>query len=153
MNQICKVGKRTHQREREPVTSRFGDTNLVLHVMSQMRQCISLLQTTFGSDRFVTTGERNRLERKQRNLLGIIQREPNYRTDLVVVDSVYQRRDQDDLNTGLVQVVNCAQFHVKKVSYLPVTVRVVSNSIKLEVDIAQPSLSGLAAKLFALGEL
>src|SRR5215211_153088 len=34
MDQVCEVSKSSHQRQREPVASRFCNSNLVLHVMS-----------------------------------------------------------------------------------------------------------------------
>src|SRR6185369_3825239 len=98
VNEIRKVRKGAHQRKREPIARGFGNTNLVLHVVRQVRERVTLLQTTLRSDLFVTAGKRNRLERKERNLLRIVECKANDRTNLVVVDTVDERRNQNDLN-------------------------------------------------------
>ncbi len=153
MYQIRKVSKRAHQRKREPVACRFSDTDLVLHVMREVRQRVALLQTTLLSNLFVATGERNRLERQERDLLRIIQSEANDRTNLIVVDAVHERGDEHDLNTRFMQVVNGAHLHVEQVADLTVAVRIVADTVELQVDVTQSGCGSLAAELFALREL
>src|SRR4029079_11436544 len=55
VNQIREVCKRAHQRKREPVASGFGDSNLTLHIVGQMRQRVSLTQSALRSNVFVTS--------------------------------------------------------------------------------------------------
>ena len=81
-----------------------------------------MLKTTLFGDVLVATGERNRLEGNERNLLRVFHRELDDRADLVVVDPVDQRRDQDDVDTRLVQVIDRAQFHVEEIADLPMAV-------------------------------
>ena len=51
------------------------------------------------------------------------------------------------------QVINCPQLNIKKISHLTMTVCIVSNAIKLKVHITQAGFSRLAAKFFALRKL
>ena len=153
VNQIRKISKGAHQRKREPIARRLSDAHLVLHVVSQVRKRVTLLQTALLGDLFVATGKRNRLERKERNLLRIVERETNDRTNLVVVDAVDQRRNEHDLNACFVQVVDRPHLHVKQVADLAVAVGVVADSVKLEINVTQSGFSSFAAELFALGEL
>src|ERR1043166_8269831 len=117
-----------------------------------MRKRVALLQTTLRSDLFVATSKRNRLERKECDLLRIVECEANDRTNLIVVDAVDERRYENDLNSGLVQVVDGSHLHVEEIADLTVTVGVVADTVKLQVDVAQTGFSSLAAELFALGE-
>src|SRR6185369_12423991 len=153
VNEIGKVRERAHQRQREPVACRFSDTDLVLHVVRQMRERVTLLQTTQRSNLFVATGKRNRLEREERNLLWIVERKPNDRTDLIVVDAVHERGYEHDLNTRFVQVVDGSDLHIEEIANLAVTVRVVADAVKLQVNVAESGFGSFPAELFALGEL
>src|ERR1700716_1693239 len=118
MHQIGKVGKGAHQRQRKPITSWFGNPNLILNIVRQVRKRVALLQTTLFRDFFIATREGNRLEGKKCNLFGVVECKPYYRTDLIVINSVDQRGDENDLDSGLMQVVNCPEFYVKKISDL-----------------------------------
>src|SRR6185436_2368515 len=153
MYKIRKVSKRSHQRQREPIARRFSDTNLVLHIVREVRQRVALLQTTLRSDLFVATGERNRLERQKRDLLRIVECEANDRTDLIVVDTVDQRRNENDLNACFVQVVDGAHLHVEQVADLTMAVGVVADAVKLKVNVTKTGCGCFAAELFALGKL
>src|SRR5687768_7007007 len=153
MNEVRKIREGPHQRKREPVARRFSDANLILHVVRQVRQRVALLQTTVFGDLFVASGERNRLERKKRNLLRIIERKTNDRSDLIVVDAVHQRRDENDLNTGFVKVIDGAHLHVEQVADLAVAVRVVSDTVELQVDVTQTRCSSFPAEFFTLRKL
>src|SRR5476649_1411214 len=153
VNQIREICERSHQRQWKPIPRWFSDAHLVLHIVREMRQRISLLQAPLSSNCFIAAGERDWLKRKERNLFGIIQRESDNRTNLIVVDSVNQGRDQNDLDTSLVQVIDRAQLHIEEISYLSVTVSVVTDAVELEIHVAQASLGGLVAKLLALRKL
>src|SRR5688500_7619527 len=153
MDQISKICKGTHQGKREPVARRFSDTDLLLHIVRQVRKSVALLQTTLRRDLFVTAGERNWLKRQKRDLLRVIQCEANNRADLVVVDSVYESCHQHNLNTSFVQVVDGAHLHIKQVTDLAMTVCIVTDAVKLKIYIAQSRFSCFAAEFFALREL
>src|SRR6185436_11190360 len=118
-----------------------------------MRERVTLLQAALGGDGLVTTGKRNRLKRKKGNLLRIVQRKSNNRSDLIVINSVDQRRNQNNFDASFVKIVNRAQLHIEEITHLTVTVGIVSDSIKLEVDVPQAGLSRLTAEFFTLGEL
>src|ERR1700741_1424441 len=104
-------------------------------------------------DLFVATGERNRLERQERNLLRIVERETNDRTDLIVVDTVYERRHQDDLDAGFVKIIDSSHLHVEQIAYLAVTVGIVADTVKLQVHVTQSGFRSFLAEFFALGKL
>ncbi len=106
VNHVGEIGERAHQRKREPIARRFGDADLFLHVQRQVRQRVTLLQAALFGDVLVAAGERNRLERDERDLLRIFQRETNDRSDLVVIDAVDQRGHQNDVDARFVQVVD-----------------------------------------------
>src|SRR5258705_10012333 len=55
--QIREIGKRSHQRQREPITSWFGDTDLTLHIVREVRQRIALLQSSLFGNFSVTASK------------------------------------------------------------------------------------------------
>src|SRR5690349_23347448 len=118
-----------------------------------MRERVALLQTTLFGDLFVAAGKRNRLERQERDLLRIVERETNDRADLVVIDTVDERRNEHDLDACFVQVVDGAHLHVEQVADLAVAVRVVADTVKLEINVTKTCFGSLPAEFFALGEL
>src|ERR1700686_1806068 len=118
-----------------------------------MGKRVSLLQTPVGGNRLVTTSKRNRLERKKRNLLWVIQCKADDRSNLIIVNAVYQRRDQNNLYPSLVKIINPPQLHIEQISYLAVAIRVIANTVKLEIHITQSSFCRLTAKLFTFCEL
>src|ERR1051326_4170698 len=120
--------------------------------MRQVRQRVSLLQTAFSRNRFVATSERNRLERKERNLLRVVECKPDNRPYLIVINPIDQCRNEYNLNSCFVKIVDCAQFHVEQVTDLTMTIRIVADPVKLEIDVAQARLGSLPAELFALRE-
>src|ERR1041384_480583 len=121
--------------------------------MSEGRKCVALLQSTLLGDLFVAPGKRNRLERKERDLLRIVERETNDRANLIVVDAVYECRNEHDLDASFVQVVDGAHLHVEEVADLAVAVGVVADTVELQVNVTQTGFSSLPAELFALGKL
>ena len=96
-----------------------------------MGQRVTLLQAAIFGDQLVAARKRNRLERDERDFLWILKSKPDDRADLIVVDAVDQRRDEDDVDAGFVQVVDRTQLHVKQVADLAVRVGVVADTVKL----------------------
>ncbi len=72
VNQVGEIGEGAHEADGEPVANGFANADLVLHVVRQMRKRVALRLAAFVGDGFVAPGEGNGLERKERNLLGII---------------------------------------------------------------------------------
>ena len=152
MRQVGKGRKGTDQGDREPIPRRFYSSHLITYVLRQMRQRIALSQPAFRCDVFVAAGKGDRLKSHERNLLGILHRKLHYGPDLIVIHVVNDRNHQNDLDAGLVHVLDGAQLHVKQISHLAVAIRVIPNSIELKVGIAQARLERFPAKLLALGK-
>ena len=118
-----------------------------------MRKRVTLLQATLFGDQLVAAGERNGLERDERDLLRILESEPDDRSDLVVVDAVDQRRYENDVDARFVQVVDRTKFYIEQVSDLAMRVGIVADSVELQIYETQSGFGCLAAKLFGLREL
>src|SRR5688572_11288411 len=118
-----------------------------------MGERVTLLQPTLFGDQLVTAGKRNRLESDERDLLRILECESDDRTDLIVVDSVDERRNKNDIDAGFVQVVDRAKFYIEQVADLAVRVCVVADTVELKIDESKSGFGGLAAKFFRLREL
>src|SRR5687767_6320549 len=111
-----------------------------------MRQRVTLLQTTLLSDQLVAAGERHRLERDERDLLRILECETDDRSDLVVVDPVDQRGDENDVDTCFVKIVDRTKFHVEQVADLPMRVCIVADSVELQIHESQSCFSSFATE-------
>ena len=118
-----------------------------------MRKRVALAQTAFRSDFFVASGEGNRLERNERNFLGVLHRELYDRSHLIVVHVVDDGRNQHDIDARFVHVLNRAQFHVEEVAHLAMAVRVIANAVELQICIPQARLESFRAEFLALREL
>ena len=57
VDNVGEIGERSHQRKREPIARRLGDTDLILHVVREMSQRVTLLQATLLGDQFVAARE------------------------------------------------------------------------------------------------
>src|SRR6185369_5249390 len=80
------------------------------------------------------------------------ERETNDRTDLIVVDSVYECRHENDLDAGFVKIVDSSHLHVEQVADLAVAVCIVADTVKLQVNVSKTCCSSFTAELFALGK-
>ena len=74
---------------------------------------------------------------KETDLLRVFKGKPDDRTDLVVINPVDQSRHQNDLNACFVQVVDGPQLYIEEIPDLPVTIRIVADTVELQVGIAQ----------------
>src|SRR5271156_1219577 len=153
VGQVREIREWANERDGEPVASRFDSAHLSTDVLSQVRKRVALAQTSFRSDFFVAPGEGNGLERNERDLLGVLHRELHDRANLIVIHVVDDGGNQHDIDASCVHVFNRAQFHVEKVAYLTMAVRVVADTIELQVCVAQTRFEGLGAEVLALGEL
>src|SRR5262249_36106435 len=110
VNLIRPVRECAHKRDREPVANRLADSGLILDIVGEMRQSIALRKSSLVRHRFVAAGERYRLEREKRDAPGIVHRKLNDFSDLLVVDSVDDGRNRNDLDAVAVQVFDCAKL-------------------------------------------
>ena len=136
VHEVGPVGKRPHERDREPVPDGLANARLVLDVVRQVRQRVALGVAAFRRDGLVAAGERDRLKREEVDLLRVVQRELDDPADLLVVDPVQDRDDRHDIHTGRVQVLDRPQLHVEQVTDLPVRVGGVSDPVELEVRVS-----------------
>ncbi len=108
--------------------------------MGKVSKRVTLLQATLFGDQLVAAGERYRLERDERDLLRILESETDDRTDLIVVNAVDQRGDENDVNARFVQVVDRTQLYVEQVADLAVRVGIVADTVELQInEIASPA--------------
>ena len=126
---------------------------MVFHVVRQMAQRVALCLAAIVGHGFVAAGEAHRLEAEEADRLGIVERELDDASDLLVVDAVHDRHDRNDFHAGLVQVLDRLQFHVKQISDQAMCVGRVANTVKLQVGIAHAGFNCLLAEFKALREL
>src|SRR5271166_2505197 len=152
VNQVGPVGEGAHERDGEPVAGRLAESGLALHVVREVRQRVALRVTALVSDFFVASRERNRLERQERDALGIVERELNDAAHLLVVEVVDDCDDGNNLDAGLVQVLNGLQLHIEQIADEAMRVGRVADAVELQVGIAQTGFGGLFRKFETLGE-
>src|SRR5205085_414876 len=153
MDQIGPIREGAHERNREPVTRRLAQPNLILHIVRQMGKRVTLCHAALVGNLLIASGKRNRLEAEEADGFGIVERELNDTANLLVVDAVDDRRNWNDLHAGVMQVVNGLELYVEQIADFAVRIRGVSDAIELEINITQASFCGLAANLFTLCEL
>jgi hypothetical protein len=117
-----------------------------------VRQRIALLIPLFVGDLLVAAGERHRLERDEADLVAVLQRELDDRSDLIVVDRVDDRHDEADVDAGGVQVLDRAQLHLEQVADLAMGVRLLGDPVELEVGDAHAGFARLLRELRLLRE-
>ena len=152
VDQIGEVGEGAHERDREPIANGFAHVHLVLHVVGQMRQRVALRGPALIGDGLIAASERNRLEREERNLLGIVQREADHRAHLLIIDAVDDGDHGNDFHARAMQVIDGLQLHVEQVPHRAVRIGFVSDSVELQIGVAQAGFGGLGAEFLALGE-
>src|SRR5690348_11776029 len=118
-----------------------------------MRQRIALRFASIVGDRFVASCKADRLERKEADLLRIVERELDNASNLLVVYAVHDGDDRNDLNTGAVEIVDGFQFHVEQVADRAMRVGSVANSVELQVRVAHTSFGSLLREFETLCEL
>ena len=130
---VGKVGKCAVQGYGEPVARRLADADLLLDVISQVRQRVALAQAAFRGNVLIASRKRDRLEGHEIDLVGVVDGESYNRAHLVVVHAVDDRDDRDDANARFVQVLDGTKLDVEQVPDLAVTVGIVADPVKLEV--------------------
>ena len=135
------------KRDGEPVAGGLAETGLVRHVVREVRERVALRVAALVGDGLVAAGEGDRLEGEEGDLLGVVERELDDAADLLVVDAVDDGHDGDDVDAGLVQVLDGLELHVEQVADLAVRVGGVADAVELQVGVAQTGFRG------GLGEL
>ena len=102
VHQVGPVAEGGHERDREPVARRLAKADLVLDVVGEVRKRVALRLAPLIGDRLVAAGKGDRLEGKEGDLLGIVQRELNDASNLLVIDAVDDRRDRHDVHSRVV---------------------------------------------------
>ena len=153
VDEVGPVGERGHEGDGEPVADGFAKTDLVLHVMGEVRKGVALSGAPLRGHLFVATGEGDGLEGEERDDLRVVEGEADDRADLLVVDAVDDGDDRDDVHAGVVQVGDRLQLHVEQVADETVRIGFVADAIELEIGVAEAGVGGLFAELGALGEL
>ncbi len=152
LRQVRPVGEGAHERDREPVAGRLADAGLVLHVVREVRQRVALRRAAFRRDFLVAAGEAHRLERQEVDLLGVVERELDDASDLLVVDAVDDRDHRDDVDAGVVKVLDRAQLDVEQVADAAMRVGGVADAVELQIRVTQARLGGGLREVEALGE-
>src|SRR5262245_21610550 len=113
MDEVSPVGESGHKGDGEPVTRRFTQSCLVLHVARQMGQGVALSLTALIRNRLVAPGERDRLEREEGDFLRIVEREFNHPSNLLIVYTIDNCDDRHDVDAGVVKVLDRLELHVE----------------------------------------
>src|SRR5205814_3237813 len=82
---IGKVGECAVQGYGEPVARGLADADLLLDVISQVRQRVALAQAAFRGNVLIASRKRDRLEGHEIDLVGVVDGESYNRAHLVVV--------------------------------------------------------------------
>src|SRR6266436_6885347 len=118
-----------------------------------MAKRIALRLAPLVGDRFVASGETYRLERQEADLLGIVERELNDFSDLLVVNAVHDRDDWHDFAAGGVEIVDGLELYIEQVADRAMRVSSIADTVELQIGIAQPGFNRLLRELDALSEL
>ncbi len=153
VNQVGPIREGAHKRNREPVAGGLAQASLVLHIVRQMRQGVALRLPAFVGDGLIASGKRNRLEREERDALGIVERELDDASHLLVVQVVDDGDDGHDLDACVVQVLDRLQLHVKQIADQAMRIGGVTDAVELQIRVAQTRFKRLLGKLGTLGKL
>src|SRR5260370_6204534 len=102
-------------------------------MVGEVRESVALRLTTLVGDVFITAGEADGLEGKEVDLLRVVEGEIYDAANLLVVDAVDDGGDGNDVDAGLVQVMDGLERHVECVADLAVRVRGVADAVELEL--------------------
>ncbi len=147
MNEIGEIGEGAHEADGEPIANGFADADLILDVVRQVRQRVALGVAAFVGDGFVAARERNGLERKERNLFGIVESELDDVADLFVVDTVDESDDGHDVNAIAPEIFDGAELDVEQVADSAVRVGFVADTVELEVGITKAGFGGFLTEI------
>src|SRR5580704_9344484 len=112
-----------------------------------MREGVALGFASVVGYSFVAAGETYWLEGQESDALGIIQRELDDASHLLVVDAVHDRHYRNDFDSSGVQVFDGLQLYVKQVANFSVSIGGVADAVKLEIGVAHAGFRSLLSKL------
>ncbi len=150
VNEIGPVGEGAHEADGEPVARGLAEAGLVLDVVREVRQGVALRRAALVGDGFVAAGEGDRLEDEEVDLLRVVERELDDAAHLLVVDAVDDGGYGNDVDAGLVQVVDGLELHVERVADLAVRVGGVADAVELQIGVAETGFSGGLGELLGL---
>src|SRR6185437_5262602 len=99
-----------HEADGEPVARALAETSLGADIVREVREGVALGGAALVGDGLIAAGEGDRLKGEEVDLLGVVERELDDATDLIVVDAVDDVRHGDDVDAGLVQVMDGLSF-------------------------------------------
>ena len=111
-----------------------------LDVVGHVRERVALRHAALFGNVFVAARKADRLEREERDLLGIVEGEFDDAAHLLVVDAVHDGGNGHDLDAGFMQIINGLQLDVEEIADLAVRVGGVADAVELEIDVTQTSL-------------
>src|SRR5208282_2607088 len=98
-------------------------------------------------------GEGNRLEAEEADLLGIVERELDDASDLLIVDAVDDGDHRHDFAASAMQIVDRFQFYVEQIADRAMIVGGVTDSVKLQIGVTHAGFDRLLAEFKTLREL
>ncbi len=152
MHEVGPIAEGAHEADGEPVAAGFAQAGLIFYVVRQVRERVALGLAAVVGDGFVASGKAYWLEAEEADGLGIVERELDDASDLLVVDAVHNGDHGNDFDAGFVQVLDGLQFHIEQVADGAVCVGGVADTIELQIGVAHAGFDGLLAELKTLGE-
>ena len=130
--------KRRHAGEREPVFVRIGNTGLFLYGVGEIGE-----SETLGFQ-FVArnpAGKGHRLEADAAGALDVLKSQPEDVANLVIVEALDDGGDEDDLQAGLLDVLDALQLLLPQRLAARAAVDVVADAVELEVQSVKSRLA------------
>ncbi len=152
VDEVGEVGEGADEADGEPVADGLADAGLIFDVMGEVREGVTLGGATLVGDLFVPASEGDGLEGEEVDLLGVVERELDDVADLLVINAVDDGGDGNDVDAGLVEVVDGLEFYVERVADLAVRVGGVADTVELEVGVAETGFCSGFRELLGLGE-
>ena len=152
LQHVGHVGNHARRRERKPVAQRLGGAGLRFDVVRQMRQRVAARQAVGVADVFVAPGKRHRLKRDEADLVAVLERKLDDRSNLIVVDAVDDRDDQAHVDARGMQVLDRAQLDVEQIADLAVRIGLFADAVELQVRDAQAGVTRLVCERGILRE-
>src|ERR1700761_3162216 len=131
VDEVGPIGEGGHEADGEPVADRLAEARPGFDVVRPGREGVALAHTAFVGYGFVATGEADRLEAEEVDLLRVVERELDDAANLLVIDAVDDGGDGDDVHAGLVQVMDGLELDVERVADLAVRVGGVADAVEL----------------------
>src|SRR5271157_2846674 len=133
-NRSRQLRERRDASQREPVFVQLGDTRLLADAARKISQRESLRQQLVLGD---ASRERDRLEADPRNRVDVLDRHAHDVADLVIVETLDDRRNEDNLHARRAAVLD--DLHLSLEQRLPAraAIHVVSDTIELQVERVQ----------------